>query len=616
MSPSRRPFALAAVSAVLAVCTLAAGGCSSAAKQFPTLATEFVYTSLSFSPSGATQVGLHTWVRPGTTDTLRFDAMLDDFSAAARERQRAYYTGVRSRLQALNRDKLDPQTQADFDLLSNAVEFALFQLDRERFTARKPQLYAENLGNALFSTISLEYADTAARAAHLTARLEQVPAFVGVAIGNLEASNDVWRRVAVEELSGVADLIRGLGAGFVRGTPSEARYTAAQPAALEALDRYTAFVRDTLAQRETFDWRMGTEMFAAKWRYDLQASITPEEMLRAAEDSMRTVRREMLRLAEPLHAAWFAGHRHPAADSTAYLNAVVGEVLGRIGLGHTDRDSMVSQGQKDVASLQRFVTERRVLSQTDFSKLRVIPTPVFMRGVYGVGGAVFAPALQPSLNSFYWVTPVPPEWPRARADAKLREYNTYKMLTLSIHEAVPGHIVQGDYANRVSPEWRRLLRAIFGSGTYIEGWAVYAEHMMESLGMNGGDSAKMRLTALKAMLRVYTNVIIDVRLQTTGMHGDSAVAMMVRDGFQEEPEATAKLQRAQLDYVQLNLYAVGLHEWAALRREAERREGSAFNLCRYHDTVLGYGPIPVPTVRRLYLDRVAPTGEQPASRCE
>ena len=134
--------------------------------------------------------------------------------------------------------------------------------------------------------------------------------------------------------------------------------------------------------------------------------------------------------------------------------------------------------------------------------------------------------------------------------------------------------------------------------------------------MNGGYSVKMRLTALKGTLRVYANVIIDIRLQTMGMPGDAAVALMVHDAFQEEPEATAKLQRAQLDYVQLNLYAVGLHEWTALRQEAERREGSAFNLCRYHDTVLGYGPIPVPVVRRLYFERVAPTGNQPPSRCE
>jgi len=158
------------------------------------------------------------------------------------------------------------------------------------------------------------------------------------------------------------NLIRGLGADFVRGTPAQARYAAAQGAALAALDRYTGFVRDSLPGLAEFDWRMGRAMFDTKWRYYLQASMSPEEMLRAAEDSMRAVRAEMLRLAQPLHDQWFSGHRHAGADSAAALNAVVGEVLARIGQDHTNRDSMVAQGQKDVAELERFVTDHRVVS--------------------------------------------------------------------------------------------------------------------------------------------------------------------------------------------------------------------------------------------------------------
>jgi len=600
----------------ISAATLVAGaaGCSRGSGAFPALADSFVHTSLSFSPSGATQVGLHVFVDPRTKDTLRLNAMLDDFSPAAIARERTYYRGVDSELAAIRRDRLDPQTQADYDLLFNAMKFATFSLDSERFYQRKPQLYPEVLGNALFANISLEYADTAARARDLAARLEKVPAFIGVAVANLEASNDVYRKVALEELSGVVDLIRGMGAAFVKGTPSEATYNAAQPAAIAALDHYARFVRDTLPKRGTFDWRMGRAMFEQKWKYYLQASVTPDQMLRAAEDSMRAIRREMLLLAEPMHDASFS-HKH-TGDSAAVLNAVVGEVLARIGAEHTNRDSLVEVGQRTVADLEKFVMDRRVLSQTDFSNLKVIPTPVFMRGIYGVGGAVFAPALQPQLSSFYWVTPIPKEWKAADAEAKLREYNRYKMISLTIHEAVPGHIVQGAYANRVTPEWRRLLRAVYGPNTYIEGWAVYAEHMMDQLGMNGGSAVNARLVEMKADLRVYANVIIDIRLHTMGMNGDSAVALMVRDAFQERPEAVAKLQRAQLDYVQLNTYPVGLREWWEFRRAAEALEGDAFNLCRFHDQVLSYGPLPVPAVRRLYFAKVAPTATMPPSRCE
>ena len=601
------------VSAALLVA--AAAACSRGDSRFPALADEYVYTSLSFSPSGASQVGLHVFVDPRTRDTLRLDALLDDYSAAALDHQRAYYRDFATRLGAIRRDRLDPQTQADYDLLDNAVKFASFSLDSERFYQRRPQLYAEILGSALFANISLEYADTAARARDLTTRVEQIPAWIGVATRNLTASNEIYRKVALEEMAGVADLLKNMGAAFVKGTPSRARYQTAQGPALAALAHYAAFVRDTLPRRAAFDWRMGRGMFEQKWRYYLQASVTPEEMLRSAEDSMRAIRHEMLQLADPLYSSWFPGKR-PAGDSATVLNAIVGRVLGRIGEEHANRDSLVEVGQRTVADLERFVVDHHVLSQTDFSNLKVIPTPVFERGSYGVGGAVFAPALQPNLSAFYWVTPIPKEWKAADAEAKLREYNKYKMLSLTIHEAMPGHIVQGDYANRVTPEWRRLLRTVYGLNSYIEGWAVYMEQAMEELGANGGDAVKARLVALKADLRMYANVIIDVRLHTMGMNGDSAVALMVRDAFQERPEATAKLQRAQLDYVQLNTYPVGVREWWDFRRAAEAREGSAFNLCRFHDLVLSYGPIPVPAVRSLYFAKVAPTATMPPSRCE
>lgn len=361
---------------------------------------------------------------------------------------------------------------------------------------------------------------------------------------------------------------------------------------------------------------MGLDRFDAKWKYYLQVSLPPSDILRLAEDSLRATRVEMLRLARPQHSRWFPDHRHDDNDSAQFLNQIVGEVLTRIGEEHTQRDSLLQQAQKDAVEIARVIRDRRLLSLDQVDNMRIIATPLFMRGIYGVAGAVFAPALQPALESFYWVTPIPSDWPAERAEAKLREYNRYKMLTLTVHEALPGHVVQGEYANRVLPEWRRLLRSVYGNTPYIEGWGVYAEHLMEEAGVNGGDPVKARLTSLKAMLRLYANAIIDIRLHTMGMSPEDAVALMTQQAFQEKPEAEGKLQRAQLDYVQLNTYLAGLQEWTTLRRDAERAEGAAFNLCRYHDTVLLYGPIPVPAVRRLYMAEVPPTAKAPTSRCQ
>ncbi|MBA3645191.1 MAG: DUF885 domain-containing protein [Gemmatimonadaceae bacterium] len=585
-------------------------------ESFPSLAHDFVYTTLTFSPSGATQSGLHTFRDPRTGRTLNVDQMLDDFSLASIERQRTYYSAFRKRLERLGRRNLDAQTRADYDLLQNAVDFANFNLDEEKFYEWRPQMYAENLGGALFSNMSLEYAAKNVRARDLTARVEKVPAFIAVAKANLKASNDIYRRVAAESVDGDIDLIKGLGAEFVKGTPSEARYTSQKSAAVAALQDYKRFITDELPRREQRDWRFGKDRFAKKWRYYLQVSASPEEMLDNAEDSLVVTRERMLSLAEPLHKAWFPSHSHSTANHVEYLNAVVSEVMKQIGTEHVNRDSLMTQAERDVSMLERYIVDHRILSLRDFSNLKVIETPKFMRGIYGVAGAVFAPALQPNLSTFYWVTPVAKETSEERAESKLREYNRYKMLTITIHEAMPGHAVQGEYANRVLPDWRRLLRAVYGNTPYIEGWAVYTEHMMLDAGVNGGDQTKAELTEMKGMLRIYMNSIIDIRLQTMGMTDEEAVRRMMTDAFQERGEAEPKLQRAQLDYVQLNAYLAGVQEWTALRRDAETKEGTRFNACRYHDTVLLYGPIPVPEVRRLYMSGVKPTAKAPTSRCE
>ena len=583
---------------------------------FPALASDLVFTSLAFSPASATQAGLHDWTDPYTGKRAHLDSLLDDFSSQAIEKQRVYFMGVQSRLAAIDRAHLDAQTQADYAVVANAAAFALFELTKERFHQFKPQMYAEDLGNSLFANISLEYADRNTRAADLTARIARVPGFLAVARRNLRASNEIYTRVALEETDGVSALVKNMGADFTRGTPSQPRYARVAPAALAALAEYQRFIKDTLSRRGTVDWRSGVGLFNAKWKYSLEVSLTPDEALRIAEDSMRKTRAEMLVLARPLHDKWFPGHRH-TGDSTAVLNAIVSETLARIGAEHANRDSLLQQAKTDVAVLTRVVRDRRIVSLDSFPNLQVIPTPEFMRGVYGVAGAVFAPPLNPNLATFFWVTPIPAAWTSERADSKLREYNTYKMLDLTMHEGIPGHVVQGAYANLITPDWRRLLRGIFSNTPYVEGWAVYAEHvMMYDAHVDGGDPVKMKLTDLKGMLRIYTNVIIDIRLHTRSMPGDSAVAFMMRDAFQERPEAEAKLQRAQLDYVQLNAYFAGVEEWTRLRHDVQARSGKDFNLCRYHDTVLLYGALPVPEIRRLYMAGVAPTAKAPPSRCE
>jgi uncharacterized protein (DUF885 family) len=203
-------------------------------------------------------------------------------------------------------------------------------------------------------------------------------------------------------------------------------------------------------------------------------------------------------------------------------------------------------------------------------------------------------ALEKGQQNFYAVSPIPDAWSDVQANSFLAEYNNYMIHDLSIHEAMPGHYLQLDHANR-SPS---VLRATLGSGPFVEGWAVYAEGVMKDEGYLGGDPL-FALTVLKMRLRSITNTLLDIGIQTEGMTRDEAMDLMMHGAFQQEREAAGKWTRASLSSVQLLSYFTGYEEHRALRAEAQRRWGKAFTLRRYHDTVLSYGSPPAKYVRAL-----------------
>jgi uncharacterized protein (DUF885 family) len=228
----------------------------------------------------------------------------------------------------------------------------------------------------------------------------------------------------------------------------------------------------------------------------------------------------------------------------------------------------------------------------------VIDTPEFMRGIYAVGGFNPAPVLEPQLGAFYWITPMPKDWPAKRVASKLREYNFYHLKLLTIHEAMPGHYVQGEFANDIEPKRRRVLRALAGSGTYVEGWASYTEQMMLDEGYLN-DPPELRLTLQKELLRMFANTILDVRLQTLGMTDQQALDLMEKDTFQETEEATAKLQRAKLSSCQLPTYFVGWRDWLRVREAYRQMKGADYRLREFHDSALKEGAVPLPVLARL-----------------
>ena len=113
----------------------------------------------------------------------------------------------------------------------------------------------------------------------------------------------------------------------------------------------------------------------------------------------------------------------------------------------------------------------------------------------------------------------------------------------------------------------------------------------------GGPEVKMQ--QLKMRLRVICNAILDQGIHAKNMSEKEAMDLMMKEGFQQEGEAVAKWKRARLSSAQLSTYFVGVTEHLDLRDRARARDGSAFDLKKYNDTVLSFGSPPVKYVREL-----------------
>jgi uncharacterized protein (DUF885 family) len=180
--------------------------------------------------------------------------------------------------------------------------------------------------------------------------------------------------------------------------------------------------------------------------------------------------------------------------------------------------------------------------------------------------------------------------PQELAEARLREYNFYRLKLLTLTTAIPGYYSQTEAADTVQPPARRLLRSVFGANAYRQGWAAYSTQVMVNEGFPD-NSAEMALAFAKEQLRTLADAILDLRLHMIHMTDEEALNMLENDAFQEPEEAPAKLQRAKLTSCELPGYFVGAANWIKARDEYQAAHGGSPG--DFHDHALKQGAVPM-----------------------
>ena len=571
--------------AVLSLALLLFSGCNrlSPEEQVHREAEDFVQTSLAFSPISATAAGYHAH------QGIILDDLLDDYSPSALDGERAFYNQAHAQADEIAKLQLPPEARADLDVMRLECERQLLDLDRIQSFKHNPTVYVEQIGNAIDAPFILNYAPESQRFSHIIVRLGKLPAFVDTAKKNLVDSPEIWNKVAQAENDGNIALIDTEVRAKVPSS-LRAQYDEAAAPALASLHGFNEYLQKNLS-RHRASWRLGSN-YADKLRLTLAAGQTPDQILAEAEAKVLAIREDMHQQAAALFPEYYPGKKAPQST-----NELVAAVLDHISQQHSTPGQYFQDAKVDLAQATRFVQDHHLLALPSRGNLTVIPTPEFMRGVYSVGGFSPAPALEPQLGAFYWVTPITLDMSPDRVESKLRENNTWGLQILTIHEAMPGHYVQSEYANDMQPKWRGLLRAVFSNGPYVEGWAVYATQLMIDEGF--ADSPEMRMMFGKQMLRVASNTILDVKMHTRNMSDKQALDLMIQETFQEQEEATQKLQRAKLSSCQLPTYFVGWQGWESLRAEYQKSKGAGFKLAEFHEHGLKEGALPLSLLDKL-----------------
>jgi uncharacterized protein (DUF885 family) len=191
--------------------------------------------------------------------------------------------------------------------------------------------------------------------------------------------------------------------------------------------------------------------------------------------------------------------------------------------------------------------------------------------------------------------------------AGVTEFDTWRETTTVYHEGVPGHHLQiaTQVYNRAElNDWRRLASWCSGHG---EGWALYAERLMQELGFL--DNPADRLGMLDGQRMRAARVVLDIgvhlgkpRLDGTGKWDfDYALNFMTQNVNMSPEFINFEVHRYFGWPGQAPSYKIGQRIWEQIRDEAKARAGASWNIKQFHRDALNLGALGLDNLRRAIL---------------
>jgi uncharacterized protein (DUF885 family) len=571
-------FALAltlAIPGVIEAAPAAAPAPSRDAARFPLMQRRFeqfvrryVDAEFAFNPGNATQSGMHA-----------YDAKLPDYSPEAIAQEVRRIRVALTELGEIDREQLSDAVKIDYDLYHRKIESDLFSLTEERGYEKDPGRY--NVGWSLDPLISQQFAPPEVRLRSITGRLKATPRFLAQGRENLKRPPHLFTEFAIEDFPGTIDYLETTVPKAFAAVKDPALwndYNAALAAAKAAVADHVAWMRDSLLARSDGTFVLGPEIYRKKLYY--------EEMVDTPLDTLLAIgQRELDRLSA----------RYAVVAGKLVPGGTVADALAKVRKNHPPKDSLLTVARSMLEKARAYSISSGFLKMPSEERCEVRATPEFAASRSFASLDTPGPLETTGRKGYYNVTLPSADWDSARTEEYLQGFSRGPLSSVSLHEAYPGHYAHYLYARDATS----LARKTAGCGSFAEGWALYVEQAMLDQGY-GNHDPELEFGMLKWALVRACRFQVALRVHTKGMTLEEATQFFQDHAGMEPVNAQREAYRAAFDPTYL-IYTLGALQIRKLRDDLKAQQGPAFDLGKFHATILSQGSLPVVLLRRLLL---------------
>lgn len=484
---------------------------------------------------------------------------------------------VKRMKEAIDFNALNDANRIDWQVLEKALEMNKFEVYEQRMHELNPDAFGE-VGGIFFAMVTRDYAPLEKRTDAITARLQKLPQYLGEFRSRFENSEPVklWTEVAIESAQQIPGLFQFIVAS-TKGRVSEELHGRLVKASMDLMQPFQKHMQwlQSLKTKTTENWALGKEKFE-KLVQLRDLGMTSEEICQLGVKYLKELKEER---------ALIAAQIAPGKSVKEVMKTIERNAPKTF-------EEALRATRKAMEEAKEFIIENNIATVYEEDKLIVEETPAFLAPLIPFAAMMMPSRFDKPMIGIYIVT-------RPKDIANIGNHLNYASIrNTAVHEAFPGHFLQGTVSNRSS-----LMHMLANGTETIEGWAHYCEQMMMEHGYV--TSLESKLVQINDVIWRAVRIIVDVKLSRGEMSFDEAVDMLMKEAGMSKEGAVAEVRRYTQTPGYALSYLLGRHLILQLLEEVKQKMGEKYNERFFHDTITANGYLPISMLRKVFAKKIA-----------